>query len=177
MKNFEKPFNLVNWIENNREQLQPPICNVQLFKGQWENFVTMVVGGPNFRPDYHDDPGEELFFQLVGDVTLKLIDPGTGERTEEVVKEGEIFLLPAHTRHSPQRPEGTVGLVVERFRQPGEVDALEWYDDDGKLEFRGEFVVENIEKDLPIVQEAWTRWKENPDRVLPTIWRVGEALP
>ena len=50
-----------------------------------------------------------------------------------MVNEGELFLLPSHVRHSPQRAEGTVGLVIERFRQPGEIDALEWYDDDGKF--------------------------------------------
>jgi 3-hydroxyanthranilate 3,4-dioxygenase len=136
----------------------------------------MVVGGPNFRPDYHDDPGEELFFQIKGDVTLKLIDPVTRERSEVVVREGEIFLLPAHVRHSPQRHESCVGLVVERYRQPGEVDALEWYDDAGNLEFRGEFFVKNIERDLKIVQEAWKKWVAKEDRIRPTIWRVGEPM-
>ena len=43
------------------------------------------------------------------------------------IKEGEVLLLPAHTRHSPQRPADTVGLVIERIRQPGELDAFEWY--------------------------------------------------
>lgn len=175
MTNYTLPFNLIKWVEDHADELRPPIGNRQLFKGHWQNLLVMVVGGPNYRPDYHDDPGEELFYQIKGDVTLKLIDPVTRERSEVVVREGEIFLLPAHVRHSPQRPEGCVGLVVERYRQPGEVDALEWYDDDGNLEFRGEFLVENIERDLAIVQEAWKKWKADENRQTPTVWRAGEA--
>ena len=173
---MQSPFNLKAWIEANRDKLKPPIGNRQLFREQWENFIVMVVGGPNDRPDYHDDPGEELFYQIHGDVTLRLITPA-GERSEVVVREGEIFLLPAHVRHSPQRPEGCVGLVIERFRQPGEVDALEWYDDKGRLEFRGEFFVKNIEEDLAKVQAAWRAWSKNANRQIPTYWRVGQVLP
>ena len=176
MKSFQAPFNLGDWVEEHSEELKPPIGNIQLFKGQWENLLSMIVGGPNFRPDYHDDPGEELFIQIKGDLTLKLLDPVTRERTTQIVREGEIFLLPSHVRHSPQRPEGCIGLVVERLRQPGEVDALEWYDDEGRLEFRGEFYIKNIEKDLATVQAAWARWKENENRTIPTVWRVGEPL-
>lgn len=82
-----------------------------------------------------------------------------------------MFLLPSHVRHSPQRPDGCVGLVIERYRQPGEVDALEWYSNDGDLEFRGEFLVANIERDLAEVQRNWREWKQNPNRRIPTVWR------
>ena len=174
---MQLPFDLSQWIETNKESLRPPIGNRQLFKDQWQNLLVMVVGGPNNRPDFHDDPGEELFLQIKGDVTLKLIDPVTRTRSEVVVKQGEIFLLPAHVRHSPQRPEGCVGLVIERYRQPGEIDALEWYDEQGQLEFRGEFLVVNIEQDLAKVQAAWREWAKNPDRRTPTTWRVGQPLP
>lgn len=87
-----------------------------------------------------------------------------------------MYLLPSHVRHSPQRPVGCIGLVVERFRQPGEVDALEWYDEKGNLEFRGEFRVENIEEDLAKVQAAWAEWSKQNSRKFPTIWRVGEDV-
>ena len=127
------PFNLQKWVENNADKFTPPIGNHQLYKEQWENLLIMVIGGENYRPDYHDDPGEELFFQITGDLTLKIIDHLTKKRSEVIVREGELFLLPSHVRHSPQRAEGTVGLVIERFRQPGEIDALEWYDEDGKF--------------------------------------------
>lgn len=167
------PINLDDWIELNKSTLRPPIGNRQFWKGDWQNFLVMMVGGPNYRPDYHDDPGEELFIQLRGDATLNLIDPVTRERSQVIVKEGEMYLLPSHVRHSPQRPEGCIGLVIERYRQPGEVDALEWYDEAGNLEFRGEFFVVNIEEDLTKVQAAWKKWSANPNRRIPTIWRVG----
>jgi 3-hydroxyanthranilate 3,4-dioxygenase len=165
------PINLETWINENKGLLKPPIGNFQFWKGEWQNFVVMMVGGPNNRPDYHDDPGEELFIQLHGDVTLNLIDPATRVRSQVIVREGEMYLLPAHVRHSPQRPEGCVGIVIERYRQPGEVDALEWYDESGNLEFRGEFFISNIEEDLSRVQLAWKEWAKNPDRVTPTVWR------
>jgi 3-hydroxyanthranilate 3,4-dioxygenase len=167
------PIHLDQWIEANKDSLKPPIGNRQFWKDSWQNLMVMMVGGPNDRPDYHDDPGEELFIQIRGDVTLKLIDPVTRVRSEVTVREGEIYLLPPHVRHSPQRPDGCIGLVIERYRQPGEVDALEWYDAEGNLEFRGEFLVENIEQDLARVQQAWKQWSDDPDRRIPTVWRTS----
>lgn len=171
-KTDDLPIHIEAWINENGHNLKPPIGNLQFWKNRWQNLLVMMVGGPNDRPDYHDDPGEELFIQIRGDVTLKLIDPVTRQKSQVIVREGEMYLLPAHMRHSPQRPEGCVGLVIERYRQPGEVDALEWYDDDGNLEFRGEFLVKNIEKDLSKVQMAWKEWSKNPNRQIPTVWRV-----
>jgi 3-hydroxyanthranilate 3,4-dioxygenase len=169
------PVNLDDWIDNNKQTLLPPIGNRQFWKDSYQNMMVMMVGGPNFRPDYHDDPGEELFIQLRGAVTLKLIDPVSRARSEVVVREGEMYLLPAHVRHSPQREANTYGLVIERYRQPGEVDALEWYDAEGSLEFRGEFFVENIEQDLAKVQAAWKAWMASNSRQTPTVWRVGDS--
>jgi 3-hydroxyanthranilate 3,4-dioxygenase len=176
-KTDDLPINLEQWMNENGHNLKPPIGNHQFWKTRWQNLLVMMVGGPNYRPDYHDDPGEELFIQLRADVTLKLIDPVTRERSEVVVREGEMYLLPSHVRHSPQRPEGCMGLVIERYRQPGEIDALEWYDDAGQLVFRGEFLISNIETDLNKVQDAWARWAQDPNRAIPTVWRVGEQLP
>jgi 3-hydroxyanthranilate 3,4-dioxygenase len=175
MKNALKnaPVDLDAWIEGNRSTLKPPISNHQFWKADWQNLLVMMVGGPNFRPDYHDDPGEELFIQLQGDVTLNLIDPVTRERSDVTVRQGEMYLLPSHVRHSPQRPDGCIGLVIERYRQPGEVDALEWYDAAGNLEFRGEFIISNIEEDLAAVQVAWKDWSRKADRRIPTVWRAG----
>jgi 3-hydroxyanthranilate 3,4-dioxygenase len=170
------PINLDEWIQKNKQTLLPPIGNRQFWKESYQNFIVMMVGGPNFRPDFHDDPGEELFVQIHGAVTLKLIDPVSRQRSEVVVREGEMYLLPAHVRHSPQRGENTFGLVIERYRQPGEVDALEWYDADGKLEFRGEFFVENIEQDLAKVQAAWKAWSTADTHHTPTVWRVGKSV-
>ena len=171
------PINLDAWIVENKQTLLPPINNRQFWRGDWQNIMVMMVGGPNSRPDFHDDPGEELFIQLHGEVTLKLIDPVTKERSEVTVRQGEMYLLPSHVRHSPQRGADTYGLVIERYRQPGEIDALEWYDASGNLEFRGEFLVQNIEQDLGNVQAAWKHWAQSPNRVIPTVWRAGAPLP
>ncbi len=95
--------------------LRPPVCNKQVFDDS--EFVVMVVGGPNSRKDYHDDPGEEFFYQLEGDMLLKTIQDG--RRVDIPIREGEVFLLPPRMPHSPQRFADTVGLVVERPRTAG----------------------------------------------------------
>ena len=84
-----------------------------------------VVGGPNRRTDYHINQTEEFFFQLKGDMVLKVVVDG--EFRDVPITEGSIFLLPAHIPHSPQRAADTVGLVVERRRSEEIVDRLRWY--------------------------------------------------
>lgn len=143
-------FNLHEWIEQNREKLRPPVGNAQLYKETYKNFIIMIIGGPNERTDFHDDPGEELFYQVEGDITLRIIEDG--EQRDVPIREGEMLLLPPHVRHSPQRPAGSVGLVVERIRLPGELDAFEWYCENcGAQAHRREFELADIEKDLPPV--------------------------
>jgi 3-hydroxyanthranilate 3,4-dioxygenase len=51
------PINLNDWIEKNKQTLLPLINNRQFWKEDWQNLMVMMVGGPNYRPDYHDDPG------------------------------------------------------------------------------------------------------------------------
>ena len=117
------PFNLQRWIDEHREWLRPPVGNAQI----WEDadFIVTVVGGPNQRTDYHDDPLEEFFFQLEGDMVLRLMD--NGRPRDLPIRQGDIFLLPPHVRHSPQRPAESVGLVIEHRRPEGVRDAFEWY--------------------------------------------------
>jgi 3-hydroxyanthranilate 3,4-dioxygenase len=117
------PLNLTKWIDEHRDDLKPPAGGKTIWTDT--DFIVTVVGGPNDRPDYHDDPLEELFFQLKGDMTLKVIDDG--ERRDIPICEGEIFLLPPHVLHSPQRQADTIGLIVERTREQGVVDAFEWF--------------------------------------------------
>lgn len=103
--------------------MKPPVGN----KCVWEDseFIVMLVGGPNRRMDYHVNCGEEFFYQIEGDIKLKFID--NGKPAEIEIKEGDMFLLPPRTPHSPQRPRETIGLVIERKRLPGELDSFEWY--------------------------------------------------
>ena len=103
------PINIKNWIENNRHLLKPPVGNQTVY--DQGDFMIMVVGGPNSRKDYHVDPVEEFFFQIEGDMLLKVIE--NGKRVDITIKEGEIFLLPKYLPHSPQRFSDTIGLVIE----------------------------------------------------------------
>jgi 3-hydroxyanthranilate 3,4-dioxygenase len=117
------PLNLSKWIDEHRDLLRPPVGNAQI----WEDadFIVTLVGGPNQRTDYHDDPLEEFFYQLSGDMVLRIMEEG-GPR-DMPIRAGEVFLLPPHVRHSPQRPAGSVGIVIECRRPPGAVDGFEWY--------------------------------------------------
>jgi 3-hydroxyanthranilate 3,4-dioxygenase len=116
------PLNLHAWVEENRHLLRPPVGNKAIWNS---NFLVMVVGGPNQRTDYHINPGEELFYQLEGDIVLKVIDDG--KPRDIPIKQGNIFLLPGRVPHSPQRPANTVGLVVEQPKAFTEDHHLRWY--------------------------------------------------
>jgi len=108
------PFNLQKWIDDNRALLKPPVSNKNLYK-EAGDFIVMVVAGPNARKDYHFNEGEELFYQLEGEVNVRIQHDGKAK--DIIVKEGEMFLLPANTPHSPARGANTVGLVIERVRK------------------------------------------------------------
>ena len=145
------PFNFKKWIDENRHLLKPPVGNQQVYKDN-KDFIVMVVGGPNSRKDYHYNEGEEFFYQLEGDIQVKIIE-NDKPRTIEI-KEGEIFLLPGGVPHSPQRPANTVGLVIERYRQDGEKDGFIWLCEncDNKL-YEEYFEMTDIVKQLPEVMK------------------------
>ncbi|MEM7544224.1 MAG: 3-hydroxyanthranilate 3,4-dioxygenase [Pseudomonadota bacterium] len=146
-------FNFQNWIEDHKHLLKPPVGNKMVW--QDADMMVTVVGGPNQRTDYHDDPVEEFFYQLKGDMLLKLYD-GT-EFYDVPIREGDVFLLPPHVRHSPQRPqEGSIGLVIEPKRQIGQLDAIEWYCFNCQaLVHRAEMQLTSIVDDLPPVYQAF----------------------
>jgi 3-hydroxyanthranilate 3,4-dioxygenase len=87
--------------------------------------MVTVVGGPNARTDYHIDESEEFFYQLEGDMTLRIVEDG--HKRDLPIREGEILLLPSNVPHSPQRPAGTIGLVIEHKRLPHQLDGLVWF--------------------------------------------------
>ncbi len=116
-------YNLKAWVEENRDLLKPPVGNKMVW--QDSEFLVMVVGGPNRRKDFHIEEGEEFFYQIEGDITVRIMDDG--KPRDIPIREGEMFLLPAKVPHSPQRPENTVGMVIERVRKEGELDHLRWY--------------------------------------------------
>jgi 3-hydroxyanthranilate 3,4-dioxygenase len=116
------PINLHAWIAEHRHLLKPPVGNKPIWDG---DFLVMIVGGPNQRSDYHINPGGELFFQVEGDIVLKIMDDG--KPRDVPIRQGELFLLPAGVPHSPQRPAGTVGLVVEVPKFARGTHHLRWY--------------------------------------------------
>lgn len=138
---IRRPFNFKQWIDEHRHLLKPPVGN----KCVWEDaeFIVMVVGGPNSRKDYHFDEGEEFFYQLEGDILIKIQE--NGKAVDVPIKEGEIFLLPPRVPHNPIRGENTVGLVIERKRRDGEMDGLMWFCENCNSKLYEEyFVLENI---------------------------------
>lgn len=142
------PINFKKWIEEHRENLKPPVCNKVIW--QEGDFICMVIGGPNQRTDYHYDEGPEFFYQIEGDMVLKVMEEGKPK--DIPIREGEIFLLPPRIPHSPQRIENTVGLVIERKRLAHEQDGLMWFCEkcNHKL-YEERFHLVDIETQLPPV--------------------------
>lgn len=141
-------FNFKQWIDENRHLLKPPVGNKCVWKDG--EYIVMVVGGPNARKDYHLNGTPEFFYQVEGNVTLKVIDEGVPKEIQ--LNEGDIYLLPSNVPHSPQRGANTVGLVIEQIR-PGDMqDGLLWICENCNSElYREHFALDNIETDMPII--------------------------
>lgn len=152
MSKLVKPLNFKKWIDEHRHLLKPPVGN----KVVWQDgdYIVMVVGGPNSRKDYHYNETPEFFYQVEGDMVLKIINDGKPEDVH--INEGEIYLLPPKVPHSPQRVANTVGLVIEYPRSEGMQDALEWYCENcNSLLYREEFALDNIETDMPVIFDRY----------------------
>jgi 3-hydroxyanthranilate 3,4-dioxygenase len=152
------PFNLAAWIEAHRGELKPPVCNRQVFEEN--DFIVMIVGGPNTRKDYHVDEGPELFYQIEGDMVLQVIE--SDARKDITIAKGDMLLLPPGIPHSPQRFANTVGLVVERKRLADELDGFLWFCDKCNHKLYEEYVhVNDIVAQLPPIFERFYGSKKN----------------
>jgi 3-hydroxyanthranilate 3,4-dioxygenase len=152
-----RPLNFRRWIDEHRHLLKPPVGNAQI----WEDreFMVTVVGGPNARTDYHVNEGEEFFYQVEGDITLRILEDG--KPVDIAIREGDIFLLPPRVPHSPQRPAGTVGLVLERRRLPHELDSFLWLCPGcGAKVYEESFHLENLVTQLPPI---FARFYDDPE--------------
>ncbi len=151
-------FNLNKWIDENRHLLKPPVGNQQVYKAN-DDFIVMIVGGPNSRKDYHWEEAEELFYQIEGDIVVKIIDEG--KQRDIHIKEGEMFLLPRCVPHSPQRGPNTIGLVIERYRDQKEKDKCMWFCEkcNAKL-YEESFSLEDIVNQLPAVMSNFYASKD-----------------
>ena len=156
------PFNLMQWIAEHEHEFKAPVMNKQFYK-EANDVIVFVSKGPNTRNDYHVNPTEELFYQLKGDISVR-IRPLDGTPPHEVViREGEMWLCPRNVPHRPQRPDNTLGLIVE-FPRPVETkDQLRWYcPDDIHLVYQAEFRLTHIDEDLhKIMDDFWNGPVEN----------------
>lgn len=152
---IREPFNLQNWIDENRDLLKPPVGNKNLYK-EAGDYIVMIVGGPNARKDYHYNETEELFYQIEGDINVRI--QWNGKAVDVPIKQGDMFLLPAKVPHSPMRGENTVGLVIERVRRGTDFqDGLLWFCDECNHKLHETyFPLANIESDfLPRFREFY----------------------
>ena len=142
---LRSPLNFKRWIDEHRHLFKPPVGN----KMVWEDADFIIMGvGSNTRRDFHVNEGEEFFYQVEGDITLKVQDEG--KIVDIPIREGEIFLLPPRVPHSPRRPENTVGLVIEKKREPGQMDGFQWYCEQCGNKLHEEFAhITNIVTQLP----------------------------
>ena len=166
---IKKPFNLQKWIDENRHLLKPPVGNKNLYI-ESEDYIVMIVAGPNARKNYHYNETEELFYQIEGDIIVKTQQGG--KLVEHEIKEGEMFLLPPKIPHSPVRSEGSIGLVIERKRTTKHKDGLMWFSDTAnELLYEEYFHLTNVEKDfLPVFKRFYSNEK------LRTCPKTGEIM-
>ncbi|MGW4469879.1 3-hydroxyanthranilate 3,4-dioxygenase [Nonomuraea sp. NPDC004354] len=147
------PIDFTKWIDEHAHLLKPPVGNKVVFE-QADDFIVMVVGGPNQRTDFHVDPYEELFFQIKGNMHLNVMTPEGPDTVH--IREGQMWLLPGNLPHSPQREADSVGLVIERIRPEGTLEKFRWYCQQcAAMVHEVELQVRDIVKDLPPVFEAF----------------------
>ena len=70
MSSVQSPINIEKWIEENAEKFKPPVSNRYLYDGR--DFFVMVIKGPNARNDFHLVDSEEYFYQLKGDIKVRI---------------------------------------------------------------------------------------------------------
>jgi len=158
MSTLVQPLNFKKWIDEHRHLLKPPVGNKVVWKDA--DVIVMVVGGPNSREDYHYNETPEFFYQIEGDIVLKVMENGIQKDIH--IREGEIFVLPPKIPHSPQRGANTIGLVIEYPRPEGVKDKLQWYSEsNGHLLYEEEFTLENIETDMPAIFERYNQMKRS----------------
>lgn len=168
---IQRPFNLNQWIENNRNLLKPPVGNKNLYKDAGD-YIVMIVGGPNARKDYHYNETEELFYQLEGEIEVHIQE--NGQKKTMILGPGDMYLHPAKVPHSPARKEKSIGLVIERKRKHLHInDGLLWFCDKCNHKLHEVyFPLHDIEKDFLKHFEAFYSNKN-----LRTCDKCGEVMP
>ncbi|RYH28392.1 hypothetical protein EON65_12390 [archaeon] len=150
-------------LKNIKPELKSPLANKLIFSN---GLKLRVAAGPSQRDHFHVVAGEEIYYQLKGDVELKVILPETKAPSAIVVKEGHIFRLPGGIPHSPQRSTKSLGLVVERQRSQYELDCLRWYKQDSNVvEYEEYFHCQDLEAQM---RDAAGRYQ---------VFKAGNTVP
>jgi len=169
-KPVEAPFNLQAWIDRHLPQALGAVGNKEVFKGS--DFIFQIIKGPNARNDFHIDPFDEIFYQIKGHIFVHYMDANSKEQRVRI-NEGEVFLLPRTVPHSPRRPPGSIGLVIERPRKRDELDGAAWFCEKcGNMLHKVEFWCSDIEVGIRETIEAF-----NANERLRTCERCGAVLP
>lgn len=157
MTDVSAPVTFGAWVEEHAHLLKPPVNNRQLMP-TGEDFIVMVVGGPNQRVDFHVDPFEEYFYQVKGDIQVLLMTEQGRQAVD--IREGQMWVLPRNMPHSPQRPDPeSIGMVIERVREEGTTEKFQWYCPAcDALVHEVELQVRDIVADLPPV---FARFRED----------------
>lgn len=148
------PINILEWFNANKENFKPPVGN-RLIYGDDDWRIRAIMGQKSSRKDYHySHRGPELFYQVKGDMTLRIMS--SEGKTDVIIKEGEFYLMPSETIHSPQRPEGSWGVVIESKPKNRNKDFILWFCDkcDNKL---GKFAFDlnNIREEVPPIYDKF----------------------
>lgn len=148
------PINILNWVKKHKKDLKPPVGNKYLYDGN--DFFVMVVGGPNARNDFHVTNSEEYFYQIKGDIIVRIREDGIIK--DIPIREGETFFIPSNVPHAPTRPPETIGIVVERRRPPGETEHQQFYCENcSELVYDKEFDCEDIVQHFSqSMEEFWS---------------------
>jgi 3-hydroxyanthranilate 3,4-dioxygenase len=121
---FLHNFNVEEYFRENAKDWGPRPLRVI-----WESsdYVTLLVRGPTAGKEFHVSRGDEIFYQVRGELQFHYVTP-EGERKGMEVKQGESFLLPATVPHSPRRPnDSSWTMVVERKPKPDDEDYWIWF--------------------------------------------------
>jgi 3-hydroxyanthranilate 3,4-dioxygenase len=166
---IKPPFSQKAWIDEHLPRALGAIGNKEVFKGS--DFIYQIIKGPNARNDFHIDPFDEIFHQIAGHIFVHVIEDGKEKRIR--INEGEVFILPKGMYHSPRRPPGSIGLVIERPRKPDELDGIAWFCPKCAHKLHQvDFWCDDIEKGLGNVIQAF-----NADAELRTCKDCGTVLP
>ena len=115
-----KGFSLQKWIDENRGN-----WGQRRVIWQDSDFIAFVTRGPNQRKDYHINPGDEIFYQLEGELNLHYLKEDKHDRRRarrrrfvSFAGEGSAFAAAA--------ADGSWTFVIERRRGKEEIDRFIW---------------------------------------------------